>query len=194
MAVFAVSIVKRTEYFGELREFGNTYHYKTEAIEAFPDRLVIEAIKEQERFVTDDEVQFVRGVSWGPTDGSRLENVMRESVEFSDVGQVASVTPMYKEACSLVVWPLDRSVPLNRRRWLRKFLRMAPGAPIASPSPVSGAAPLPGNSIAALEQYATAIRSLQVLAGSFQLCTDVGDEPNGPGIVRPYLYTRQIGR
>ena len=193
MAVFAVSIVKSVSYAGAQREFGNTYHYQTDVGQPFPDRELAEAVAEAERNVTSNEVNFVRWVTWGPTDGSRFDNVMREDGALSGTGDIShSNVPVYREVCSLVTWPLSRSPVTNRKRWLRKFLRMGVGA---SPSveSINGSGPLTVSMQVALETYAVDVLTPVGGALSVRLSTADGDEPVADPIVREYMYTRQIG-
>lgn len=194
MAVFAVRTLKRASYFGDSRIFGNTYHYQPPAAVPFDDEAAALACIAAERTVTSSEVEFIGWSSWGPTDGSDFDNVMRDSGQLSQQGLVGLTIPMYREICSLVVWPLPRSPITNRRRWLRKFLRSAPGA-ISSPyAELEGNVPL---SSAVQEQFDTQYIpdvTVQGAGNDIFLCTEDGTEPTGPGEVRPYLYTRQIGR
>lgn len=192
MAVFAVYIEKETEYHGAMRVFGNTYHFKPPTGVPFDDALAAQNVHDAEKAITDNSVNFTRWTTWGPTDGAEVDNVMREAGEFADSGSVAAAESAYKEVCSLVVWPLPRSVPLNRRRWLRKYMRMAfSGAPL---DPVlAGSDPLSESfrqNIVA--NYADPITALGV-GDDIVLCTAEGVEPNAPPEVRPYLITRQIG-
>jgi hypothetical protein len=101
---------------------------------------------------------------------------------------------MYREACALIVWPLPRSPVLNRKRWLRKFIRL-PGSQVSvmNDGPVGGYQEVPQTVRTDwLNDYA--IDVLEVGASNtITLCTFSGVEPNAPPEVRPYLYTRQIG-
>jgi hypothetical protein len=101
---------------------------------------------------------------------------------------------LYKEVCALFAWPLPRSPVLNRKRWLRKFIRMPAGGGSAFPSNViAGQAAIPAASqTAMLADYGNAIVNLGGFGHS--LCTASGVLPNGPAEVRPFLYTRQIGK
>lgn len=194
MAVFAVYIEKEVRYFGELRRFGNTYHYTTDTGEPFDDALAIQQVSDAERGVLPGSVTFIEGRTWGPTDGPAIDNVMRENVTLGGTGQTDAEASMYREACVLFVWPLERSVPLNRRRWLRKFMRLANPGVAYTPAQLAGSDPLTGANITDLKNvYGDPVTDLSFL-GNFRLCTEQGDVPTGPVEVRPYLYTRQIGR
>ncbi len=196
MSVFAVHITKKTQYAGGLREFGNTYHYRTLPGQTFQDVDVINEVAAAERQVTSEEVTFVRGVTWGPTDGTKFDNVMRETVDLTGPGSSPSPEGMYREACILAVWPMPRSPVTNRKRWLRKFLRMGTIGTSISPQEASGAAALSfADRALFVSGYVDPVTQVGGPSGdSYELCSEDGDLPNKPGLVRPYYYTRQIGQ
>ena len=186
---------KETAYGGGVRPLGNTYHFQTQVGEPFDDQAVAEYVAEQERLIAPSQLTFSRWQTWGPTDGDPVANVMRESGELSGTGSAGSNQQIYKEVCSLIVWPLPRSQPLNRRRWLRKFMRMCVGpATSLSLDELNGSAPLTQENIDALLTYANNVQTPPPLGLESSLCTKEGVEPNGDPIVRPFLVTRQIGR
>ncbi len=196
MAVFAVYIKKETGYFGEVRPFGNTYHYETAPGQTFEDQAVAEELIRLEKGVTSSDATFTGWTTWGPTDGNALANVIRASGDASGAGQGQASSGMYKEACALVVIEISRSAMLNRRRWLRKFIRV-PGAPavgIAS-TILSGESPLPAALQTALVNYGNDIKTITTGTEFVDLVTESGDgiPLATPAQVRPYLFTRQIG-
>jgi hypothetical protein len=196
VGVFAVYIKKETRYFGEFRQFGNTYHYKTAPGQVFNDQTVAEAVAELERPVTDQNVNFTGWTTWGPTDGTALANVIRASGDLTGPGGGGTTDGLYKEVCALVVIEIGRSAVLNRRRWLRKFLRMPSAPGLSLPvTTMSGSQPIPASMVSALEGYGNGIKNISQGGTSVGLCTEKGDEiPLGtPAQVRPFLFTRQIG-
>lgn len=196
MGVFAVYIKKEARYFGELRPFGNTYHYRTAAGQSFADQTVAEAVAEHERAVTSSEVTFTGWTTWGPTDGPDLGNVIRASGDLAGTGEGTPNAGMYREACALVVIEISRSAVLNRRRWLRKFLRSPGVAGVGLNDQVlSGGYELPAGVQADLVAYGNNIKNIFQGADDVQLCTAEGDGiPIGTDAqVRPFLFTRQIG-
>ncbi len=196
MSVFAVYIKKESPYFGETRPFGNTYHYKTAPGQTFNDATVAAAVLAEERKVTQSTVQFKGWTTWGPTDGPALGNVIRQSGSVNQPGLATAAAGTYKEACALVVIEIDRSPVLNRRRWLRKFLRN-PGIDGVSMNTdtLAGVAPIIPSIQAGLVAYGNAIKNISQGGTSVGLCTEKGDEiPLATNAqVRPYLFTRQIG-
>lgn len=197
MAVFAVYVEKQAEYFGKLETFGNTYHYSTLPGQEFLDEDTANHVAEEERKVTQSNVQFVGWRTWGPTDGTQLANIIRASGDLDGIGGALKNSSTYKEACALVVLEIARSPLLNRRRWLRKFLRM-PGGSTAMPDDViSGQQAIPQGLQDELVAYGNAVkRAPGPGADPYGLCTEEGDVvPLGTNAeVRPYLFTRQIGR
>lgn len=193
MPVFAIRIVKREKYAGAEREMGNTYHFSTQPLEPFPDLATATFIADQEKLITSNVVEFIRWESWGPTDGSDFENVMRDKQPLTGFGSGSSISNMYREAAVVVAWPIPRSPTTNRRRWLRKFIR-CPGVPGASDAVVAGADPMTTLMKAPFLTYANEVRSPPSLGLEDSLCTEQGVEPNAASIVRDYLTTRDIGR
>lgn len=195
MAVFAVRIVKREDYQGELREFGNTYHYLTTLGEPFGDSDVATVLSNAEKAVTQADVEFVRWESWGPTEGSAFDNVMRDRQPLTGTGAGGNQPLMYREACAVVAWELPRSPATNRRRWCRKFIRLVSAAGASwTDVQVSGRAPLPSSVQTALQTYANAVDEVTSGANQYQLCTKSGVAVQALGVVRPYLFTRDIGK
>ncbi len=196
MGVFAVYIKKESPYFGAVRPFGNTYHYKTAPGQVFDDQTVAEKVLLEERKVTQSSVTFKGWTTWGPTDGPDLGNVIRQSGTATGPGQASVAPGMYKEACGLIVIEIDRSPVLNRRRWLRKFLRNPGAVGVGmTAATLAGQDPLPAELQTALVAYGNAIKNIVQGASSVGLCTEKGDGvPLGTNAqVRPYLFTRQIG-
>lgn len=194
MAVFAVYIEKSVNFQGGARVFGNTYHFATDAAEGFPDETVAIEVANAERAITFNDINFVGWRTWGPTDGPEIDNVMREEGSLSGTGTAGTSVGLFREVCVLVSWPLPRSVPLNRRRWLRKFIRSGTGNPLISTAQAQGASPLTAaQKQSIIDNYASVVTSVGALEG-IQLSNEQGVEPNGPPFVGDFLITRQIGR
>lgn len=193
--MFAVRIVKRDKYAGVEREFGNTYHYATTLGETFDDSNVATAITAAEKNVTQVSVDFVRWESWGPTDGSAFDNVMRVRGTLSGTGAGADMPRMYREVAAVVAWELPRSPSTNRRRWCRKFIRCVGVAAITVTDPVmAGQDALPSNFITPLTTYGTAVQSVTSGGNTYELCTQEGVTVFPGPLVRQYLVTRDIGK
>jgi hypothetical protein len=194
MPVFAVYIEKEVDYFGGSQVMGNTYHYQTDPLEPFNDAGFAAAVADAEKTVTSSQVRFTGWRTWGPTDGPVIDSIIRDSGPLSGTGSQAAQVGMYAEACALFAWPLPRSPVLNRKRWLRKFIRMPGGGGVAwTPAIYAGQAKLTSaQKTAMLNGYGTPVMD----PGFFghQLCTADGVLTNGPAELRDYLYTRQIGQ
>lgn len=197
MAVFAVYIKKEVDYFGEVSPFGNTYHYETDPGQSFDDAAVAASLIAAEREVTQNTVKFIGWTSWGPTDGTALANVIRDGGVTDLQGLAFATAGTYRETAALVVIEIARSAVLNRRRWLRKFIRV-PGSTTGSlPTGIlQGSTPLSASVAAEFVAYGNKIKNIDMNATTLPLVTEQGDGvPLGTDAqVRPYLYTRQIGR
>lgn len=195
MSVFAVRIVKKDRYGGGEKEFGNTYHFETNTLEAFDDASVALMLAAEEKKIVQQTVDFVRWESWGPTDGAKFDNVMREKQPLSGTGAGLTITGMYREAAVVVVWPLPRSPITNRRRWLRKFIRCpAPVGASFTDGMISGADAMTTTVKQAFLDYANAVVGSGFLNMGAELCTEDGVQSNAPPIVRDFIVTRDIGR
>lgn len=197
MAVFAVRIIKRDTYFGESREFGNTYHYRTIPGQVFEDQRVAEYLRDQEQPLLQDSVAFDRWETYGPTDGPAAANVIRDGGSLAGSGQATSISGMYKELCVLVTWEISRAPVTNRRRWLRKFFRM-PGFPagIVTDPMIQGEEPLPDSSRQAYIDYGNSVARVPGPgADPYELANEQGDgeAPVDGAMARPFLFTRDIG-
>lgn len=194
MAVFAVYIEKEVSYHGAPQRFGNRYYYQTEPTQVFNDSAVAQQVIDAELPLLATEATIVGWRTWGPVDGPEFENVMRESGELNTPGQAVVDQALYREACLLIVWPLPRSQATNRRRWLRKFLRYS--GPSGTDSRVAAGAERLDDSQrqSVLDVYANPVTVLSSAVDDLELCAENGDLPTGPPVVRPYLYTRQIGQ
>lgn len=195
MAVFAVYIEKETSYRGEQKSFGNTYHFETSPTQVFNDQAVADQVKALEERVTSNKVTFTGWRTWGPTDGPAFENVIRETGELSGTGTNPSPSGMYKEACVLVVWPMPRSEVTNRRRWLRKFLRMGSVGTSITAEMAAGSERM-DDTIRQLflDEYATPLLSIQSSVDDLTLVSEDGVASDQPPVIRPYYFTRQIGQ
>lgn len=192
MAVFALRVVKQAAFEGSFREFGNTYHYRTNPDEPFEDASVANQVAEAERQVTSNAIEFIRWETWGPTDGTEFDNVLRESGALDGFGAIALSVPLMREYGALVTWPLPRSPITNRKRWLRKFLRSAPGGSLTTAQAETGG-PLPAANLAALEDYAATVRDItSVGLFTYPLVNDAGEGTTDPGVAREYMTTREI--
>lgn len=194
MAVFAVYIQKRTAYHGEERTFGNTYHYRTTTGEPFDDENVANQVMQAERAITSTDVRFIGWKTWGPTDGTAFDSVVREDGVWDLGGGGTDPGGVYREACTLVVWPMDRSPTTNRKRWLRKYLRLATGPTAEAPTVYEGSTAFSQAALDAFSNYAASVRDIVTDFQTYPLCNENGEGTTEPGFARPYMFTRQIGR
>lgn len=193
MAVFAVYIEKSAFFEGQERVFGNTYHYETDAGQTFDDEAIATSVAAAEKTFTFSVVDFLRWRTWGPTDGSAFDSVIRDEGSLSGSGAVAGGATVYPEVCALAVWPLPRSPVTNRKRWLRKFYRLAlgpsdPGANVSSGQGRYSAA----QKDAFVAEFQPITRAVG-LGTDISLCTAAGDRAVSGVEIRDYVTTREIG-
>lgn len=193
MATFAVYIEKRMRFKGTDNTFGNTYHYEQETTDPFQDVGVINAVADAEAAIMDQSVEFVRGTTWGPTDGPEVDNVIRETVELDQVAAFAAPTTFAYRTCALLVsWPMPRTEVLNRRRWLRKFIRPVGGLDLTSEQK-AGVEPVPQEvKDFVLSNYAEPIRVVTLSTAT--LANEQGVEHNGAPFVGDFVTTRQVDK
>lgn len=199
MPVYAVYIEKQVPFQGRNPVFGNTYHYKVpESASNDQLRNAANEVMSREQAVTVNEVNFVRLVTWGPTDQTEFDNIMRtDDIVENTTGDLLENFESFREACLNVVWGLPRSEVHNRKRWLRKYLRMAGTAsmPVAS---VQGFQSIPdGDKATIISDYADPVRQVTFDFGSGlfgDLCTADGVDLDGGSGVRDFYITRQISK
>lgn len=194
MAVFGVSITKEIDWRGSQEQFSNVYHYSTDPAETFDDLGVIAEIERLEKLIFSDDVVFVTGRTWGPTDEGPLASVTREIVDLSGVGNAPRTSSMYKECAILITWPLGRYGTRNRPQFLRKWLHTDnPHGYV-----LNGAQPLAGQPTAGtpLREYMDGITRLDNpgLGWQYELCTASGREFQGEPVAYPYLEHRQFNQ
>jgi hypothetical protein len=125
MPVYAFYIGKKFSFRGSQEEFGNVYHFQMSQAAATaddrdwgPDAI---AIKNIEKAIYGSIVQFDKWRVWGPTEGGEDASLIRdEGVFTAEFGNVAG-TQLYRELAVVCNWPIPRSVPKNRKRYLRKY-------------------------------------------------------------------------
>lgn len=195
MAIFAVSIKKELDWRGSVQQFSNVYHYKTQLVEPFEDRAVINAIMAAEKPVHAASVRFVEGRTWGPVGSDQARNVMREIVDLrGNAGSVATTSTMYKELAWLCVWPLGRYGVRNRPQFLRKWLHSC--ALLGASTSVQDGSTSTGEP-GPLRTYMNAVRVIDPGLPTgirYPLCSATGYEPKDAGYVYKFLEHHQLGR
>lgn len=195
MAVFAVYIEKTALWRGSTRVFGNTYHYRTDPGQLFTDEEVADWVATTESYFLASDVKISRVTTWGPTDQTEFDSVIRFSEARNIPGTVVLTKPMFREVGVLASWPLPRSPVTNRKRWLRKFYRSCPIDATITDAQLEGADPLTQDQRNTMWGHLQDIeRAQSSTTGTVALCTSQGDLPTSYGYANEYLVTRQIGR
>lgn len=199
MPQFGVSITKQASWRGLTVEWSNRYHYlgNIDILTESQFLQIIDAVFDAERPAHAADVKFVSGRLWGPTGVGKEASLMRATRSWSNIaGTAAAPTqPMYRECAFLYQWPLGRYGSKNRpqylRKWLHTFTNFILGANEVAGTAQISSVPSP------LQNYRNAVDDLVVtgVTGSpFQLCTEQGRQPLGPGTLYGYLEHRQFGR
>jgi hypothetical protein len=194
MAVFAVAIKKSVVWRGGGAEFSNVYHYNTNVGQTFEDRVVIDALVAAEKTIYDQGVSFVSARTYGPTDGTQADNVMREVVDLGGKGAAFDSATNYREGAWLIQWPLTRSPVLKRKRFLRKWVHTRYSSLFNADGVSSGATAAPFAALQPLRDYAAVAAEPRIGAGTYNLCTKKGDQFQAPAVVFPFYEHRQFGR
>ena len=194
MPVYAIYTNKRAFYRDHEEDMGNTYHYKFPT-PATDEELteVLDRIITLEQSITPNEINFIGGTAWGPTDGPEVDSVMRIDVERDLTGDLLEQFASYATASLNIRWPLPRSPLLNRKRWLRKYMRQC-GVPSVTSREAQGRDPISAAAKGDISsRYVNSIHPLGFTSlPDLSLCTADGVEALGPGVVRNFYTTRQM--
>ena len=194
MAVFGVSITKEMDWRGQKERISNVYHYHTSDGQNFPDEAVIAEVARLEKLVFANNITFVQGRTWGPTNLGPVASVTRSIVDLTGTGAMAASSSMYRECAILISWPLGRYGTRNRHQFLRKYLHtLATHGYDASGNTAILGQPAAGSPLAV---YMEGVRVLNPsgFVGGLDLATS-GDRTNiGQGRIYPYLEHRQLNQ
>lgn len=193
MAVFACYIQKKMHFAGTMdNHFGNTYHF-TDEMGVLDPATLVNQVADIERALLGVDVDFVKGVVWGPTDGPIADNIIQDEIQLSGTGDVAAMD-VYKEICPVFRWDLPRSETTNRRRWLRKYLRGVGAMTSLTTEMKEGREPLSDSLKQSLiDLYADPMKRL-AFNDDFVLCTADGTENTGTAYVSDFLRTRRLDK
>lgn len=125
MALFGVSIKKRTAFRGATQFFYNTYTYEGTSLN-FQDALgLINAIKLIEQDLHGSDVTWVEGRAWS-TGGTQAQNQMIRTELLSGTGNNTTNASMDRERAVLIRWPAGVDVR-GRPVYLRKYFHCCGG-------------------------------------------------------------------
>lgn len=117
---------------------------------------------------------------------------MREVIQLSGTGALNPESPWYPELAYMIYWPLGRYGSRNRPQYLRKWIHTGKNVSVM-PADGSRFTGTPG---AIVQGYIDAVTAVDPAGvdGPYELCTEDGRQPIGPGKLYPYLEHRQIGQ
>lgn len=196
MALFGLSITKKTAFRDSTQEFSNVYHYQYTGLNpstSFADQ-IIDAIVALERARHGAIVTFVFARLWS-AGGSPAANQMIFQKPLTGVGGVANDTAIDKERAILIRWPNGVDAR-GRPKYLRKWYHTLAGAPFG----VTVAAGVTSNSTkfttaeqTTISNSADAFRAPVVNAQSIGLCSPFGEAAAGAAQAHPYFEHHQFG-
>jgi hypothetical protein len=198
LGVYACNIQKDISFKGGMENVGNTYHHEVDDTTPPGDAVwadLVNTLVLAESAWLPNEVKFTRATVWGPTDGPTIDNVIQFDTDPAGDGDITGVViGTYRTVAALMVWELPRSPVLNRRRWLRKFMRPV-DAFIQDAGARHGVGPIPATTIQQMEGgYGANVTELALPNGPAFLCTSQGVRPISPPSMRAFVTTRQITR
>ena len=191
--IYAFSIRKTTTWRNATQGFSNLYHYfLTNPTTTDLDNTLI-ALKDAERPVHDNTVNFIEGRAWGPVNADGSGGAMLSVQTFTQAGTKTTGTPFYKECAYLIKWPLGRYGTRNRPQFLRKWLH-SQSTGLTATAGIDGSTDL-GAATTALNTYEAAVSTLAVtgIGSPLQLQSASGHVPTGPATHFKYLEHRQYG-
>lgn len=198
MAPYGYQITKQVSWHGKQEQFSNIYHYDSgTVIESEAGFLtLLNAIKNEEKALLDNSVQFVQGRAFGPTNGTPAQNQMRAVVDWTDYAtNITGAAPAPEMAVVADVY-VGRG-PAGRKQFLRKFFHMArlPGVS-AGGLALAGQQALPAASKQPVIDMMNRLKTVNVGANPNDICTPSGKHlPLGSTwTVNDFVHTRQFRR
>ena len=170
MAIWAVSITKRSLYRGEQEEFANVYHYRVDSKDTeddWSDSEIADFAREvaaQERPYTSGSVGFRRARVWGPIGGPPSSVNTIGKISLSGFGDLSSDSRLGLEDVFVVSFKTVEESIRDRPVYLRKWLRpkAAPDGSTLPDSVIAVEEPLPDTVQTALESFADDIAGVAV--------------------------------
>jgi hypothetical protein len=187
MAVFAVSITKRTQWRGKDEEFSNVYHYWFLDLSNSTAIALINKLKDAEKPMHSTDVTFVEGVAWGPVgDPSQSDKIALVEFPSTEKGIASTATDMDREACWVVKMGTNRQDIRSRKIYLRKWLHTcsAQGAPAGW---LKGTTPASATQQSLVQTYFDAIKDPIFGSITGNLCSPRGDVHNNTVELSPYV-------
>ncbi len=129
MGAYGVSVEKEFTFRGQAERTSNNYHYRITApvpvdYETLADAVVL---RDKAAHVPTFTYKTVR--VWGPTEGSKADNLMRLVKDISGAGTRAALgANLYPELTVVTQMYVGRSPVKNRKVYVRKYVHAIAGA------------------------------------------------------------------
>ena len=192
MGAYGVSVEKKITFRGLDERFANVYHYVISVPVETDYTNLADAVLARDKAAYPNSVTYLTTRVYGPTEGSKADNLMRLVRDESGTG-IKTTTGLltYPELCYVTAIYVGRSPVKNRKVFVRKFIRCVnawttgttPGTGVVSPTDQGS-----------LNSWMNANKSVTSGGVSFDMCTpkNVGVPPTNQAFTLPYLHVRQM--
>jgi hypothetical protein len=190
--IIGVSITKETTWRGKQEQFSNVYHFDT-SVDTTSDQ-VIDSVVSTERTIHSPNVKFVNAKAFGPTDGTKEQNVMLADRPLNLTGTADTSGSTAQELAAVVQWDTGRKNTRGGRIFLRKYLHVGALA-IGQDEASKGNTPMNAQQLTKFQTFGKTVQNA-VGVNAAPICDAKGrklplsTEPQ----VLPHLHTRQFRR
>lgn len=192
MGAYGVSVEKKLTFRGLDERFANIYHYVISAPVETDYTNLADAVVARDKAAYPSAVTYLTTRVYGPTEGSKADNLMRLVRDESGAG-TKSVTGsvIYPELCYVTAIYVGRSPVKNRKVFVRKYIRCLQGY-TGGTNASSGA--VNSTDQGTVNSWMNANKTVTSGGVSFDMCTpkNQGVPALNQAFTLPWLHVRQI--
>lgn len=195
---YAVAVTMSCTFQGKEDEFTNVFHFLDKAL--FSTTAGFESLGDQVvtamRPMFAPHVTFKRYRVFGPTDGTKAENVTEKIKDLTGTGSMTVGALLYPESCVVADIYVGRG-PNGGKQFLRKFIHSLAVITSTGSSDVPyGRAVLASTAKDVFKNPLNSILSVNVGGVANEMCTPNGKTPPSGGVwsVNDYISSRQFKR
>lgn len=198
MAPYQFSLTMAQTWKGKTEEFSNVWFYDVATVSNTPTGLegILDQLHTAWKPLFPGSVSFLRGRVNGPTNLSKIENVMEVAKDYTDFGTATGGDPMMAEN-AIHCWLYMGRGPLGGKQILRKYIhgRVVLGATSGGGQGI-GTNPLSTASKALYTDKLNALKNITQDAGVNSICNAAGKHipVNSNWTCADYIVTRQFRR